>query len=119
MEEHREANRRAGDRQAGFNDLLIDSVDETFTKVLGAKATTILYNHWSTRLGMIREEIPCNLPKFFESMDEIFGTGYKTIGEQVIRKLYAKAEIPLEYSENRPPLEYAKELKHILTKKPP
>ena len=102
--------------QVGFNDLLIDCVNEAFAEVLGVKLAAMLWQHYQSSLGMVREETPYHLPKLFESIENTFGIGYESVGEQVIRKLYAKADIPLKYSENRPLLEYAEELKQILAK---
>ena len=101
-----------------FNDLLIDSVDEVVTEVLGVKVSAMLWRHYQAFLGITREEIPYQLPKLFESIETIFGTGEETVGTRVIRKLYAKANIPLEYSHSRSPVEYVEELKQILAKDP-
>ena len=98
----------------GFNDLLIDCVNEAFAEVLGVKITEALWQHYQLSLGMVREEIPYHLPKLFDSIENIFGTGYESVGERVIKRVYAKADVPLKYSEKRPLLEYAEELKQIL-----
>jgi hypothetical protein len=105
-------------RRISFNELLIDSVEEAVTEVLGVKISSIVWRHYQAFLGITHEEMPDHLPKLFESIGTIFGTGYETVGEVVIRKLYAKANVPLKYSHNRPLVEYAEELRQILAKDP-
>jgi hypothetical protein len=116
MKDHKETNGKASNRQIDFNNLVIDSVDEVFAEVLGVRLSGMLWQHYQSSLGITREEIPYHLPKLFESMENIFGGGYESVGERLIKKLYAKADIPLKFSENRPLPEYAEQLKQILAK---
>jgi hypothetical protein len=128
MKENMETNRKAipvkdiehaseaGKRQRDFDDLLVDSVDEAVTEILGADVTPILWRYWTGDLGITRENMPNHLLKLFESIQTIFGAGGETVGEQVIKRLYTKANIPLEYSHVRPLEEYAEKLKQILAK---
>ena len=118
MKDETKTHRRASNRQ-DFDGLVIDSLDEAFSEALGVEGSAMLWQHYQTSLGVTQKEIPYHLPKLFESLEKIFGTGYETIGERVIKKLYAKTNIPLKLSENRPLLEYAKELKQILAKSQP
>jgi hypothetical protein len=111
-----ERSSEAEKHQINFNKFLIDSLDEAVTEVLDVKTSSILWRHYEAFLGITREEMPDHLPKLFESIQIVFGTGDETVGERVIRKLYAKANIPLKYSHNRPLVEYAEELKQILAK---
>ena len=106
-----------GKDQIGFDQLLSDSVDEVLTEALGSKISSILWRQWSISLGINRENLSNHLPKLFESIRTVFGTGYRTMGELAIRRAYAKANLPLDYSSNRPLLEYAQELKQILANK--
>ena len=106
-----------GKGQIGFDQLLFDSFDEVLTEALGSKISSILWRQWSISLGINRENLSNHLPKLFESIRAVFGTGYRTVGELAIRRAYAKANLPLDYSSNRAPLEYARELKQILADK--
>jgi hypothetical protein len=100
--------------RADFKGLLVDSVEETIAEILGAKVARILWRHWETDLDITRENMPSNLQKLFESMQTIFGRGGETVGARVIRKLYAKADVPLEYLDNRRLTGYAEELRQSL-----
>ena len=99
-----------------FNELLIDAVDDVVTEILGKRGNSILWRHYQAFLGLTREEMPNQLPKLFSSLDSIFGVAGETVGERVIRKLYEKANVPLNYNSRRTPVEYAEELKEILAK---
>jgi len=102
--------------QIGFDQLLSESFDEALTEVLGPKTSSMFWHHWSKSLGINRENLSNHLPKLLESIQAVFGTGYRTVGELAIRRAYAKANLPLNYSSNRPLLEYAEELKQILAR---
>ena len=103
--------------QIGFDQLLSDSFDEVLTDALGSRISSILWRQWSKSLGINPEKLSNHLPELFESIRTVFGTGYGTVGELAIRRAYAKANLPLDYSSNRPLLEYAQELKQILANK--
>jgi hypothetical protein len=112
---------KAGKHRKGFDRLLADSVDETVTEVVGAKVSgekvsSILWRYWEGNLGVTYENLHDNLPKVFEWIETIFGTRGETVGQLVIKRLYTKANVPLEYSQNQPLEEYAEKLKQILEK---
>jgi len=102
--------------QGDFDTLLIDAVDEVVTEIFGTKSSSVFWCHYLAFLGISREEMPNQLPRLFNSLGTIFGVAQQTVGEFIIRKLYEKANVPLNYSPNRPPAQYAEELRQILTK---
>jgi hypothetical protein len=99
-----------------FNTLLIDVVDEVVTEIFGTKSSSMFWHHYQAFLGITREEMPNQLPALFDSLRTIFGSAQQTLSEVIIRKLYEKANLPLNYSPKRPPAQYAEELKQILNK---
>lgn len=101
-----------------FNVLLIDSVDETISEVLGGRVTRAFWHHYQAFLGIGRDEMPDHLDKLFSSLKGMFGDGGDTLGRVIIKKLYAKANIPLELKPDRPLTEYADALKQILAQNP-
>ncbi|HUK29027.1 MAG TPA: hypothetical protein VLV31_11425 [Candidatus Acidoferrales bacterium] len=60
--------------------------------------------------------MPNEITSVFTSLEAIFGMDYGTVGEVVVRKLYEKTSVPLHFSRNRSPTEYAEELEQILAK---
>jgi hypothetical protein len=98
-----------------FNSLLIESVEETVRDVLGPRVTSAFWYHYQAFLGITREEMPYRLPTLFESLKGMFGVGGDTLGRLIVRKLYAKANVHLNYSPERSLTDYVEELKQILS----
>ena len=97
-----------------FNGLLIDSVDEAISEVLGDKVTSAFWRHFQAFIGLSRDEMPDHLDKLFLALRGAFGVGGETLGRVIIKKLYAKANLPLELKPDRTLTEYAEALKQIL-----
>jgi len=97
-----------------FNDLLVESVKETISEVLGARVTPAFWYHYQAHLGVTREEIPYRLDTLFSALKGVFGVGGDTLGKMIIKKLYAKVEVPLKYTPDRPFKDYVEELKEFL-----
>jgi len=99
-----------------FNELLVESVKETISEVLGARVTPAFWYHYQAFLGMTRDEMPYRLDTLFSSLKGMFGVGGETLGRRIVKKLYAKAGVPLNYVPDRPLTDYVEELKEILAK---
>ena len=97
-----------------FNDLLVDSVDEAISEVLGNRVTAAFWYHYQAFLGITRDEMPYRLDTLFASLKGAFGVGGETLGRVIVKKLYAKANIPLDLKADRSFTEHVEELKRIL-----
>lgn len=75
-----------------LGDLLVESIDETLTDLLGKRTREAVYDHLERNYSFGRTDIPDHLNKFFELMEEIFGKGSKTIGKSIIKKMFSKLE---------------------------
>ena len=100
-----------------FNALLIDSVDETISGVLGSKINSELWTHYQAFLGITRDEMPYRVSTLFEFLNGTLGIAGETLGKVIVKKLYAKANIPLHYDPNRPLADYVEELRRIFDNK--
>ena len=98
-----------------FNDLLVDSVDEAISEVLGSRVTSVFWHHYQAFLGITRDEMPYRLDTLFASLKDTFGVGGETLGRVIVKKLYAKANVPLELKPDHTLAEYVEELKQILS----
>lgn len=99
-----------------FNDLLIASVEETISEILGARVTGAFWYHYQAFLGITREEMPYRLETLFQTLKGTFGVGGETLGRSIVRKLYSKAGVPLIYVPDRSLVDYVEELKQTLAK---
>jgi hypothetical protein len=75
-----------------LGDLLIQSIDEALTDLLGKRTREAVYDHLERNYALGRTDIPDHLNKFFELMEETFGKGSKTIGKSIIKKMFSKLE---------------------------
>ena len=97
-----------------FNDLLVDSVDEAISEVLGNRVTAAFWYHYQAFLGITRDEMPYRVDTLFASLKGTFGVGGETLGRVIVKKLYAKANVPLDLKVDRSFTEHVEELKRIL-----
>jgi hypothetical protein len=70
-----------------FGDLLLESIDEALTDLLGGRAREAVYDHLERNCLVARNELSSKLGTFLTLLDDTFGKGGKTIGKVVARKL--------------------------------
>jgi len=73
-----------------LNDLILDSIDEALSDLLGTRGRDLVYDHIARNYSFGREDIPLHLDEFLTLLEDTFSTGSKTIGRTVIRRLYVK-----------------------------
>ncbi len=72
------------------DNLLLDSIDEALTDLLGPRAREAIYDYLERNCLLARNEIPTRLGDFFRLLEGTFGRGCKTIGKVIAKRLYAK-----------------------------
>lgn len=75
-----------------FGSLLLESIDEALTDLLGRRAREAVYDYLERNCLVARNQLPNRLEPFLTLMDETFGKGSKTIGKVVAKRLYSKLE---------------------------
>jgi hypothetical protein len=80
-----------------FGALLLESIDEALTDLLGRRAREAIYDHLERDHLVARNELADQLDTFVELLQETFGRGSKTIGKVVARRLFSKLD--LEFNE--------------------
>jgi hypothetical protein len=75
-----------------FSALLLESIDEALTDLLGRRAREAVYDYLERNCLVARNELPSRLEAFLTLLDDTFGKGSKTIGRVVARRLYSKLE---------------------------
>jgi hypothetical protein len=75
---------------AGGDELLVESIDESFAVLLGQNAKTALYADFVRRRALVREDIPERLDDFDECMQETFGRAAAVIERSILIRFYHK-----------------------------
>lgn len=75
-----------------FSALLLESIDEALTDLLGRRAREAVYDYLERNCLVARNELPTRLEAFVTLLDDTFGKGSKTIGRVVAKRLYSKLE---------------------------
>jgi hypothetical protein len=73
-----------------LNDLILDSIDETLSDLLGTRGRDLIYDHIARNYSFGREDIPLHLNEFLILLETTFSKGSKTICRTIIRRLYSK-----------------------------
>ncbi len=80
----------AGAYATNLDDLLLESIDETLSELLGRRAKEAVFDYIERNCFVSREEIPGHLPEFKRVLEQTFGKGYRTIVKVIAKKLYFK-----------------------------
>jgi hypothetical protein len=100
-----------------FNDLLLDSVDEAFTDVLGMKFTDRFFTLLEAELQITKTAIPNRLDRFTSVLPTVFGSrAALVIGRAIAKRLYARLEIQFVEKEGYTLLDYGIEAKSTMNK---
>jgi len=75
-----------------LNDLILDSIDEALSDLLGIKGRDLIYDHIARHHSFGREDIPLHLEEFHTLLENTFSTGSRTISRTIIRRLYDKLD---------------------------
>jgi hypothetical protein len=103
---------RSEDRTREFNDILIDSIDESITALLSREVVDALYAHLQSVHSISKDEIPCKLDTLMSALERTFGLhGSQTIGKAIARRFYSKLKLGFTDSPSRTLLEYVEEAK--------
>jgi hypothetical protein len=77
-------------QRSKFDFLLLESIDQAIADLLGRRARDAIYDHLATHYRYGREEIPEKIDQFYQFLEEMFGSGAKTLGRTVIRRMFDK-----------------------------
>jgi len=73
-----------------FDQLLIESVDQALSDLLGDRTRNQIYDFICARYNYGREEIPERIEDFYAFLENTFASGSKTVGRTIIRRLFAR-----------------------------
>jgi hypothetical protein len=102
-------------QESEFNSLLLDSVEEALTDVLGTKFTDRFFTLLETELQISKTEIPNRLDKFTSVLSTVFGSrAALVIGRAIAKRFYTRLEIPFVKKDSYTILNYSTEAKFIM-----
>jgi hypothetical protein len=91
----------------GFNQTLLDCVEEAVRSILGEQVLESLFVRLQTYDGIRRDEIPDRLEMFFPALERAFGhVSGKTIGRFIIKVLYIRLGLKFDGRSNRVLFDY-------------
>ena len=83
-------------QESEFDSLLVDSVDEALTDVLGMQFTDKFFTLLETELQISKPEIPRRLDNFTSVLSTVFGSRAALVmGRAIGETVYTRLEIPL------------------------
>lgn len=94
-----------------FNDLLLESIDETITVLMSRQVLGALYLHLQTTHSIPRNDLPNKLDALFTTLQKTLGGGAQTIGKAIARRFYLKLQLEFTENPSRTLLEYVDEAK--------
>lgn len=98
-----------------FNEVLVESIDETITALLSRAVVEALYVHLQTFYSVSRDEVPYRLETLFASLEKVFGVrSSQTITKAIAKQFYIKLGLEFTSNPNRTLLEYVDEAKRKL-----
>ena len=85
-----------GQKAARFNELLVKSIDEAVTELLGERGRDTLFQHLAERYDVSRDEIPYRLDSLHAAIEQTLGDKASIILDLEIAKFLSREiSVPL------------------------
>jgi hypothetical protein len=81
-----------------FKELVNEAVNKTIVGILGQQGSESFFTKLREERGVPRDMVAQRLEMLFDTLDQIFGIGNRTVGRAIIRNLYKT--LGLKYAEN-------------------
>lgn len=96
-----------------FDELLLTSIDNAFIS-LGESVKKSIYFHLEERFSLKRSQIPNQLNKFQEAIEQIFGSGARFLEILIMKNLYINSQVSISMEDNQVCfIDYVKEVKRV------
>ena len=87
---------------SSFDDLILETVDDVFKRVFGAKLAKPILNHMKKRLESVKDEKNSKMIEVIsETLKEILGSGSAIVEAMILKNLYSKLKLNYEEKELR------------------
>jgi len=118
MGDQRSAMKGRAIQEREFNSLLLDSVDEALTDLLGTKFKDRFFTLLETERQISKKAIPDKLDSFTSVLSAVFGAKAAfVIGRAIAKRFYARLEIQFVERDSYTLLNYGSEAKSMISKK--
>lgn len=97
-----------------FNSLLIESIDETISSILGRTVLEASYRFMAKDCGITRGRIPDRLDEFDAALVKMFGVGGITLSRAIAKRLCLKLGLKFVPIRDKRLVDYVKEAKERL-----
>jgi len=94
-----------------FNDLLLESIDESITVLLSRQVVDALYLHLQTTHSISRNDVPYKLDVLFTTLQETLGKGAQVAGKAIAKRFYLKLQLEFTNNPKHTLVEYVDEAK--------
>jgi len=94
-----------------FNDLLLESIDESITVLLSRQVADALYLHLQTTHSVSRSDVPYKLDILLTTLEETLGKSARTVGKAIAKRFYLKLQLEFTNNPNHTLLEYVDKAK--------
>jgi hypothetical protein len=79
-----------------FNEMLVKSIEEAVTELLGEKGLTSLYQHLAEHYDITRDEIPYRLDSLHAAIEQTLGDrASKILDIEIVKYLARQIKVPL------------------------
>jgi len=100
-----------------LNVLLVESIDETISSLLGREVVDALYIHLQKAHSVPKHLIPYKLETLCSTLEKVFGRpSSRTISKAIAKKLYTKLALTFQDNPSTTLLEYVEDAKIKLMK---
>ena len=73
-----------------FDNILVQAIDSTFTKLLGDHGKQTIYNNLTNHYGISKEKIPNDIEGFTNALEHIFGHSALLLETQIMQALHSQ-----------------------------
>jgi hypothetical protein len=77
-------------RKTSFDNVLIEAVDVTFTRLLGNHGKQAIYTTLASHYGISKENIPRDIEGFTNALEHIFGHSSVLLETQIMQALHSR-----------------------------
>jgi len=80
-------------REARFNELLLETIDDSLNRLFGGMAGNLVYSFLKTVASLDREDITSDLVGFDAGLRKLLGSGATVLEKVIVKELYSRLSL--------------------------